>query len=374
MALARAHAVRVESTAITLASCAFAGGALTALLVFHGTFTPLWGPRSVGVLAIAVGAVCGLVAFALGAAGSYARIARSTGRMPSLPRRIWDTVALAFTHLAIYAMLCLVAFNILQDAFTGLEVDTLTGAMLVGLAAAAAGYFLYLSASSTTATRLSTLLAIFLCSGVLLSMVTSRNPQWWEQNFSILGTTRDLSGLSFNVTVILAGAAITILADYLTTDLAGWSNGNGSGARSRLAILRWALVAIGVLLACVGIVPVNVSLLFHNFVASSMVVTFVGLVLALRTLLPGFPRPFLVLSYAFLAAIVGAGVMFYPIGYYNLTAFELIASALIFGWLVIFVRNTAAAAADHTDAGAVPAGTLGAGAERKLAAGETGDQ
>lgn len=77
-----------------------------------------------------------------------------------------------------------------------------------------------------------------------------------------------------------------------------------------------------------------------------MVVLFFVLMIALRWLLPGFPRTFFLLGYSFLGCIVVAAVMFFPIGYYNLTAFELIAAAFIFGWLVIFVRNIAAVTAD----------------------------
>jgi hypothetical protein len=83
----------------------------------------------------------------------------------------------------------------------------------------------------------------------------------------------------------------------------------------------------------------------HNTVATSMVLLFVALIIGLKRLLPELPRTFFLLSYAFLAGILVSGVMYFPVGYYNLTAFELIASGLIFGWIVIFVRITAAVTA-----------------------------
>jgi hypothetical protein len=319
--------------------------AITAAVVFHGTTAALWGGWSVGAIAILAGAACGGVAFSSGAAAAVARFTRRSGVRISLIRRIWDILALALIHVAVYAMLCLVLFAILQDAFKHLQVDTLTGTMMVGLTSAACAYFLYLSASSTSANRLSTLLAIMLGGGVLLSMITASNARWWEANFSILGTTSDFSGLSFNITMIIGGSAITILAGLLTQELTGWATTRAPHTRYRIDVIRWSLVVIGILLALVGLVPVSVSLPIHNAVATSMVLLFLLLIIGLKRLLPEFPRTFFLLSYAFLAGIVAAGVMYVPVGYYNLTAFELIASGLIFGWIVIFVRITAAVTA-----------------------------
>ncbi|MGO4105738.1 hypothetical protein AB4Y63_17500 [Leifsonia sp. YAF41] len=343
--LAQTHAVRVESRAIIVAAGAFLLSGLVGLLVMHGTFLPIWKEWSVGLLAIIVGVVIGAGAYSLSAVDSRRR-ARESGSLPrTLPRFIWDTTALTFTHVAILAMLGLVLFSTLQQAFQGLEVDTLTGTMMVALSGAASAYFLYLSAATTTANKMSTLLSVFLSSGILLSMTTTTDPHWWQANFSILGTTRDFSSLTFNLTLIITGATITILADYVTSDLAVWTENLVGRATPHIRLLKWALVAIGVLLACVGLVPVNQALIIHNTVATGMVVIFVVLMIALKRLLPGYPQTFFSLGYAFLICIGVAAFMFFPVGYYNLTAFELIASALIFSWLVIFVRNTAAVTA-----------------------------
>jgi hypothetical protein len=52
----------------------------------------------------------------------------------------------------------------------------------------------------------------------------------------------------------------------------------------------------------------------------------------------------------FLAAIVVAAVLWFPVGYYNLTAVELIAGLLIFSWLIVLIRNLAAVDADRLGA------------------------
>ena len=43
-------------------------------------------------------------------------------------------------------------------------------------------------------------------------------------------------------------------------------------------------------------------------------------------------------------AIGGAVLLWYPIGYYNLTALELVAVLIVFAWFVLFVRNASVVA------------------------------
>ena len=39
--------------------------------------------------------------------------------------------------------------------------------------------------------------------------------------------------------------------------------------------------------------------------------------------------------------------MYFPVGYYNLTAVELSAASLVFAWLIVLIRNLAAVDADQ---------------------------
>jgi hypothetical protein len=345
----RVNAVRVESRAVYVAAIAFIVSAVTGFAVFHGTLTVLWGGWSVGMLAIVIGSVCGAVGFGLGSKNSYRRPASARGLSASIIKHSLDTAALTFTHVAIYSMLCFVLFAIFQDAFKGLRVDALTSTMLVGLMGAVSSYFMYLSASTITSYKLSTLLVIFVTSGVLVSMVTANNPRWWEMNFSALGMTNDFSGYTFNGTLIIAGAVITTLANYITTDLTSWARVKSGVKPRRVAMVRWALVLIGIFLACIGLVPVSISVVVHNTASSSLALVFFALVVSLRYLVPGFPKAFFMLSYILLGIIIISALLFFPIGYYNLTAFELIVSGLIFGWLAILIRNIAAISEDNGD-------------------------
>jgi hypothetical protein len=53
----------------------------------------------------------------------------------------------------------------------------------------------------------------------------------------------------------------------------------------------------------------------------------------------GMPRSYFVASWSFLAAMVASVVLFIPaVGFFSLTAFEIIVFALIFGWIAVFIR------------------------------------
>jgi hypothetical membrane protein len=105
--------------------------------------------------------------------------------------------------------------------------------------------------------------------------------------------------------------------------------------------VRLALILIGVFLACVGIFPVSEFFLLHNSVATGMAVAFAAIVIGLPRLLPSMPRVFVMLGYVYVGVIVVLGI-FFAIGYYNLTAVELVAAVLIFSWIIVFLRNAGA--------------------------------
>jgi hypothetical protein len=63
------------------------------------------------------------------------------------------------------------------------------------------------------------------------------------------------------------------------------------------------------------------------------------MVIGLPRFLPSMPRVFVVLGWVYVGVIVLLGI-FFAIGYYNLTAVELVAGVLIFSWIILFLRNT----------------------------------
>ena len=252
-------------------------------------------------------------------------------------------------------LLWLGLFSVLQRAFIGAELYPLAGAILVGTTAALSAYFAFLSGSGMTAYRLAAILAVFLGSGILTSMLTAADPNWWMENLSALGTAADGSGVAFNATLVIAGIVMTTLSSIATKDLEEKAASQPEATR-RVRLLQLGIVLLGVLLACVGLFPVDQQYALHVIVASGMLLVFGALVVGIRRLVPEIPATFGSLGFVFLTVIAVAVVLYFPLGYYNLTAVELIAAFLIFSWLILLIRNLAALEIDRErnapDAGA----------------------
>jgi hypothetical membrane protein len=212
--------------------------------------------------------------------------------------------------------------------------------MLFGVGLALTAYVSFLSSVRMTPMLLSLVLAVFLVVGVITAMLSASDPDWWTENLSALGMTDDISALAFNLTLIIAGAIVTIVARYATASLPDATHEERRGRD----VVRYGLMLIGVLLACVGIFPVDEFFLVHNTVATGMAVVYAVLVVGLQAFLPSMPRVFVILGWVYVGVIVVLGV-FFAVGYYNLTAVELVAGVLIFSWIILFLRNTGSVAA-----------------------------
>jgi hypothetical membrane protein len=340
------RASSVESVALGVGTLAFVAVGVVALLVFGGRHRPISGPGSIGEFAAVAGGVVALLAYGGGRWASWrvawfgaARAGRSS-RM-GVAVEVFDTVAIAVAHAIVVLLLWAVLGFVLARSFQDAFVFSFPGALLVATAAAVSAYYVFLSAAKMNPLLLSTVLAVFLVLGALTSMITASDPHWWKENLSALGMTDDPSGMTFNLTVIVAGVLVTAIARYAT----GASDASDPSQSRGALRVRTALIVIGVLLTCVGLFPVNQFLLIHNTVATGMALVFCALVIGLRWLLPDLPRAFIALGWAFLAVIALVAVLF-AIGDYNLTAVELVAAVLIFSWIIVFLRITTATTAD----------------------------
>lgn len=347
----------IESSALIVGTAVFVLAAPLGLLVFWGTALPIAGRGSLGAAVALGGAVVAALAFVTGRLvlrrrfGAASAVDADTGGTraaagsPSAPdhpgpRLHWfDVVALAFAHAVIALLGWTGLADILERSFQGAQVFPIPAALLFGVALALSGYVSFLSSVRMTPMLLSLVLAVFLVVGVITAMLSSTDPLWWEKNLSALGMTDDLSALAFNLTLIVAGAIVTIVARYAT---AGLPAATPKERRGR-DIVRYGLVVIGILLALVGVFPVDEFFAIHNTVATGMAVVYAVLVIGLPRFLPSMPRVFVYLGWVFVGVIVVLGV-FFAVGYYNLTAVELVAGVLIFSWIILFLRNTGSVA------------------------------
>jgi hypothetical protein len=265
--------------------------------------------------------------------------------LPGFTRGL-DALGLALLHVAIIFLACVLLFDLLQNAFKELTLDGFSAGVIVGLAAAASVYFVYLGGANVSSYTISSLLAVLLVGGGLTSMTTAEDPLWWERNFSALGVGDAVSSWAFNLTILISGAVITTLAGYVTADLRQWAVRRSDYRAGGIRAVKWMLVAVGLLLIGVAVFPVDTMFVLHNVCATGMVLVFAGLIGSIRWLVPGFSASFFTLSGMVLGGLVTSVLLFFPVGYFGLTALELVSAALVFVWLIVFIRNIGAVLED----------------------------
>jgi hypothetical membrane protein len=329
----------LELTATGFGAVAFVVVAAIALMVFRLESAPIAGPDSAGQFAALASAVTAAVGFA---GGRYALHLRSRPRIVDV-LDVLDVAALALAHGIIALLGWTLAATILSASFVGATLFPVPVLALSGAAAAVSTYVAFLSAVHMSPQLLAVVLATFLVGGILASTLSAGDPDWWKDNLSSLGITDDISALAFNLTLIIAGFLVTVLARVATRDMPT-ATPRGQGR------VRAVLVLVGVFLGCVGIFKVDTQFVIHTAVASGMVVAFAILTIRLRAWVPGISRAFLPVGWGFLAVIVVLAVLF-AVGYYSLTAVELVAGVLVFTWIILFQRNVGALDADTSGRG-----------------------
>lgn len=319
----------LESFALVLGAATFVLVAFAAMIAFGFQPAPISGPGSVGQFVAISSAAVAFIAVAAG----LSLIRRNGGERIGVLDYV-DIAAIAFAHAVISLLGWTLLAVILEQAFIGAEVFPLAVLIIGGAAAAATVYVAFYSATHMDLQLLATVLAVFLVLGVLASMLTATDPEWWKDNLSALGMSSNVSAFAFNITIIVAGFLVTTLARYATR---GVPTDNPTGMRS----VRRCLVVVGIFLALVGVFPVDDFFAIHTGVASGMLVAYAVLVIGLPKWITGISRTFVLVGWLFLAVSTVLAVLF-VVGYYTLTAVELVAGILVFTWIVLFIRNSAA--------------------------------
>lgn len=339
-----------ETDALLTGAIAFVLGFLVASVVFWNRTLSITGAWSVGEVAAYGGAAVALLSFLAGRIGlRFEAVEAPEKRDPDAANdgfaapgqrlRWYELIAIALAHAAVALLAWFGLAALLEAGFRDAPVFPFPGAVLVAVALALTGYVCYLSAIALSPTSISLILAVYLVIGALTAMLEASDPHWWRDNLSALGMSSNASSPAFNGTLIVAGVMVTTIARYATAALPVPEPRDERGR----TIVRVGLILIGVLLALVGIFPVDRFFLLHNTVATGMAVCFAGVVIALPWLLRRISRVFVVLGWVYVLVIALLGV-FFATGYYNLTAVELIAAVLIFSWIIVFLRT---AGADH---------------------------
>ncbi|MFE6967346.1 DUF998 domain-containing protein [Agromyces sp. NPDC057679] len=333
---------RAESEAVYAALSAGLVGAIYGLLL--GWVVP---DRPVA------GAADSFATWAATGAGIVAAVASSIGywRARHRPGQEWreslpvwkgivNTASVVVVHAALAFVAVYALYRMFERGFIGLPIVTFWSVVMMAVTLGLTAWIVYLSVSAMTTQRMSSLMLAFIAIGTLTAMVTTPDPTWWTIHFSHLGTFEDdLSSWLFNGTLIAAGLLVTTFAVYVAHDMRALAAVGVLENPRAPRVVPVLFVIMGIMLACVGIFPVDVNMTAHNLSASGMAVMFLVLLIGGPRFFRGMPRTYFVASWGFLAAVVVSVILFIPaIGYFSLTAFEIIVFALIFGWIAVFIR------------------------------------
>lgn len=339
-----------EAIALIVGATFLVVGFVIGLPVFWGQELAISGTGSIGAFAAYGGAITAVIAFVLGRLAvrppeQAADAVRDGFSVPGDRLRWYDLAAIAFAHAAIAYLGWLGVAQLLARSFTDAPVFAFPGAVLVAVAFALTAYVSFLSSVALTPMVLSLVLAVFLVVGAFASMLASSDPHWWRDNLSALGMSSNSGSLAFNATLVIAGVMVTTISRYAT---AGLPAADPVDRRGR-SIVRGGLILIGIFLACVGIFPVDEFFIVHNTVATGMTVVFAVVVVGLPWFLRTIPKVFVVFGWVYVL-VIALLAAFFAVGYYNLTAVELIAAVLIFSWIIVFLRTAGSVTAPPASA------------------------
>lgn len=341
-----------ESRAVIAAAVWGVTSFLLGLLIFNDKFTPIFGRDSVGLTSALFTALSAGSVFFWGLYTRHPRIIELRKLQTSklgLLRRWLKVLALTFVMAALGFLSTSILFFVLQQAFIGVTFDMYAASAVMAVATGLGAYVAYLTAVVLSPMLLSTLLALFLVGGVLTSAISNSDPYWWQLHFSSLGGGGTGSAEVFNITLIIAGLVIWVLAGVLGNDLTALQKRKKRYYPHRVRVFQVALVGIGIALAMVGAFVYDINVIIHNAAAASMAFIFLALVAGLPYIVPNLSRTFYTFSYGMIAALLICIILFYRVEYFNLTTFELSAAAVVFTWLVVLVRQIAAQLKDSGD-------------------------
>jgi hypothetical membrane protein len=293
---------------------------------------PMTGKNSIAQMVIVLGELSGMGTFAV----TYIRNHRQIHGRDHRRRywRIFPTLLLSFA--IILAFVASVFFWAIGYMFEGVSFDIYTATGLFLIFISIVNYLMIYSALSISTSFITTLFLSTFVGGVVGAIVTNSSRQWWQHNVSFLGTSKALNAWQFNLTIAVSALLWIALVDYLFVPLMAHRKNDW-----RLITLRILLTVAAIALLGVGLFPNNRGILHVLHTQSAWFLNYflIGMIIAVRWLLPGVSREFLSTSYTIGGIIVLAAILFQFVHYLSLTAFEMIAFALAMSWIMLLLQN-----------------------------------
>lgn len=295
----------------------------------HHWVISLTGNWSIGFASLYLGTFSGVVAFAT----AFIRQKRHrSGPAMELHWRNLPTLLIAFgTILAISIM---IVFWLAEKMFAGASFDIYTSTLFVFLFVAAITYGMLNLAMTISEAIITNSMMIMIIGGMLFSMLTNSNRDWWHYNFSYLGTQQNATYWRFNITLIFSALLMATLVDYLFFNLQKKYPDRG------VKVLRILLYAEAACLGGIGCFPNDPQYhVLHDRISMWLVYIMILIIGLLRWLMPGLSRQFLKISYIIGGIMALDWLVFKATSYLSLTAFELLEFGLSFSWLLLLFQN-----------------------------------
>ncbi|OCN04678.1 hypothetical protein A4S06_10690 [Erysipelotrichaceae bacterium MTC7] len=291
------------------------------------------GEQSIASTTLLVGTICGVLSFTL--FFILAKRKRIEASSKYIYWRNFPAVLLSFTIVLVVGIMGF--FKLMELTFGGASFDPYTATFLFFCFISSIVFGMSYLAKIMTPTILTRVLSLVIVGGVILSMINNNDQNWWQENFSYLGTPDAINSWQFNITLVFSAMLLVALIDYIFVILQ-----QAIPKSRKLSILRVLLTLTALCLGGVGMFPYNEMKLFqniHDVVARLMVVFIVVIIVLLRWLLPKISKDFLRISYLVGFLLIVATVLFLGVDYLSLMAYELLAFIFAFFWIILLLNQ-----------------------------------
>ena len=301
---------------------------------------PLVGTNSIASGLIVFGGLSGMILFS-----AYFISNRKKITVAYSAKAFWRTFPVIVISFVLILSLALmgIAWG-LSRLFTGITFGHVVAMMLFFVFVTAINYIMVRIGLAVNYGMLTTIMILVITSGAVMSMA-SNGRNWWQHNLSFLGTKHANNSWQFNLTLVFSSLLMVALVDYIFVSLRAVVKNTW-----RTITLRIILTVTALDVGAVGLFPNNANFhILHDKVAGYLVYLIIILIIGIRWLLPEVGKRFLALSYGMCVGLVIIDLMFKPLHIISLTAFELIAFILAFGWILILFDTMIGIVEDEDD-------------------------
>ena len=301
---------------------------------------PLVGTNSIASGLIVLGGLSGMILFS-----AYFISNRKKITVAYSAKTFWRTFPVIVISFVLILSLVLmgIAWG-LSRLFTGITFGHVVAMMLFFVFVTTINYIMVRIGLAVNYGILTTIMILVITSGTVVSMA-SNGRNWWQHNLSFLGTKHANNSWQFNLTLVFSSLLMVALVDYIFVSLRAVVKNTW-----RTITLRIILTVTALDVGAVGLFPNNANFhVLHDKVAGYLVYLIIILIIGIRWLLPEVGKRFLALSYGMCVGLVVSDLMFKPLHIITLTAFELIAFILEFGWILILFDTMIGIVEDEDD-------------------------